>query len=131
MKFELELDMYNAEQEAVWLNDFLHEHELEDMEMQVKESAPEPGTLDGGVLLPALMGVVSGIVSLRIEWLISKIWQHFAGKKGRIDFKATCPDNGQSFSMSFELETENERDEAQAEFRRRYESFCNPSAVSE
>lgn len=131
MKFEIKLDMYNGEQEAVWLNDFIHEHQPEDLELQVKESAPEAGTLDGGVLLPALIGVVTGLVSTRMEWLFSKIWQHFAGKKGRIDFKANCPKNGQSFTMSFELESESERDEAQAEFKRRYETFCNPSEVSE
>jgi hypothetical protein len=128
MKFELKLDMYNADQEAVWLNDFLHEHDLEDMETHVKEAPPEPGTLDGGILLPALVGIASGIISVRIEWLISKIWQHFAGKKGTIEFSATCPDNGQSFNLSFELGSEKERDEAQAEFKRRYETFCKSPA---
>lgn len=131
MKFELELNMYNADQEAVWLNDFIQGHELDDLETHVKEAEPEPGTLDGGVLLPALVGVATGIVAKRIEWLIGKIWQHFGGKKGKIDFKATCPNNGQSFTMSFELESEKERDEAQAEFKRRYATFCNPPETSE
>jgi len=123
MRFEIQLDMFNAEQEAVWLSDYIKEHEQEDVEIEVKESAPEAGTLDGGILLPAL----SGIATTRIEWLFSKIWQHFSGKKGKIEFKATCPNNGQSFTMSFELENEQERDEAQAEFKRRYASFCTPS----
>lgn len=127
MKFELTLDMYNAEQEAVWLQDFVQGHNPEDLQLTVKESDPESGTLSGGILLPALVGVVSGIASKRIEWLLNRVWEHFSGKKGRVDFNATCPENGQSFAMTFTLGSEEERDEATAEFKRRFESFCNPS----
>lgn len=126
MRFELKLDMYDAEQEAVWLNDFIVDHNLDDLKTEVRESEPEPGTLDGGVLVPIVIGVVSGLASKRIEWLLNKIWEHFSGKKGKIDFRATCPEGGQSFSMTFELESETARDEAQAEFKRRFETFCKP-----
>jgi len=127
MKFEMTLDMYNGEQEAVWLQDYLQGHQPEDLEIAVKESEEQEGTLSGGILLPALVGVISGIAGKRIEWLLDRVWEHFSGKKGNINFNATCPDNGQNFSMSFSLGSEKERDEAQAEFKRRFESFCNPS----
>jgi hypothetical protein len=63
MNFELKLDMYNAEQEAVWLNDFIREHDVEGLETEVKRSEPEAGTMDGGSLLPILEGVASGALT--------------------------------------------------------------------
>ncbi|MEM1000325.1 MAG: hypothetical protein AAGN35_24945 [Bacteroidota bacterium] len=131
MTFELKLDMYNAEQEAVWLNDFIREHDLDDLETKVKESElekREDGLIpqSGEVLEAVIIGVASGIVTNRIEWLIKKIWQHFSGKKGKIEFSAECPKNGKSLTMTFELGSEKNRDEAQAEFDRRYQELCQP-----
>lgn len=131
MNFELKLIMSNAEQEAVWLNDFIREHEPEDLETRVKEAEAEAGTLSAGVLLPVIVGVATGLVSRRMDWLLDKIWQHFSGKKGKIDFSGTCPDNGQSFSLSFDLWGEKNRDEAQAEFKRRFDTFCQPEEGKE
>lgn len=130
MNFELKLDMYNAEQEVVWLRDHLLGADPQDMVLEVKESEAERGTLSGGVLLPVLIGVVTGIASKRVDWLFSRVWEYFYGKKGKIDFTATCPDGGKSFTMSFELGNEKERDAAQDEFQRRYERFCSPNSDS-
>jgi hypothetical protein len=124
MKFELKLDMYNAEQEAVWLNNFIREHDVDDLETEVKRSEPEVGTMDGGSWLPILEGVTAGVATEAIKWLIGKVYQHFNGKKGSLEFTANCPKNGKSFTMTLETGNEKKRDEAQAEFDRRYEEMC-------
>lgn len=124
MKFELKLDMYNAEQEAVWLNDFIREHDVDDLKTRVKEKSPEAGTMDGGILEPTLIGIASGVVTNRIQWLFKKLWQHFDGKVASFEFSAECSKSGKKFSMKFDYNTEEQRDAAEVEFERRYKELC-------
>jgi hypothetical protein len=129
MKFELKLDMYNAEQEAVWLNDFIREHDVDDLETEVKRSEPEVGAQDGGILLPILIGIASNVATEGIKWLIGKVFQHFNGKKGSLEFSANCPKNGKSFTIRLETGNEKERDAALAEFDRRYLEMCGQDEI--
>ncbi len=124
MKFELKLNMSNAEQEAVWLYDYVVEHDLEDLEVDLKKEAPEAGTMADELILPIITGAVSGLIVNRIEWLFKKLWERFSHVDAEVEFSAMCPHNGQSFKMTFQVKSEKKRNEAQAEFQRRFQELC-------
>lgn len=126
MNFEIKLNMDNAEQEAVWFHDLLQEHQLMDLDIGLKTKAPEAGTMAGEILLPIITGAISGLVTNRVEWLFRKIWERFSDQDAEIEFSATCPQNGQSFTMKFNTKSEKKRDAAQAEFQRRFQEMCGP-----
>ncbi len=124
MNFELKLDMPDPEQEAVWLQDYLDEQELDGIRSKVKESSPEAGTMDGGVLLGILVGAISGMLGQRLDVLFQKLWKHFDGKRAAFELTGKCPDSEQEFTLKFNNSSKKTRDEAIAEFKERMKQIC-------
>lgn len=124
MNFELKLDVPDADQEAVWLNDRLIEEDIETFDSKVVESEAEAGTMDGGVLTGVLAMVISTAVKEGVSRLFDTIFQHFDGKKAAFELNGECPDSGKKFTMRFDNVNEEGRDKAMIEFNSRYEEFC-------
>ena len=88
MKIELKLNMSNAIQEAVWLNNFINEHDIDGMDSSVIESEPVRGAMDGGTLTAALMLVLySETIKQTVGSLFDAIFKHFDGKNAQLLFQ--------------------------------------------
>ena len=124
MKFELILEMDDAEQEAVWLQDYLQEQRISGLETVVKASVPEEGSMDGGIYEGVISGLLSGGVLLGIEAFFKAVWQHFDGKRARFVLEGECPKGGKRFKMEFDNASEMERMAAQKEFSKHFKKIC-------
>ena len=125
MQIKLKLNMPDAVQEAVWLNDFINEHDIDGMDSSVIEAEPERGTMDGGTLTAALMLVLySEAIKQTIGSLFDAIFHHFDGKDADFELSGECPDSGKKFSIKYEKASYKKRKEAQLEFDVLYATMC-------
>lgn len=81
MKLQLKLNMPNAEQEAVWLNDRIQEYEIDGLKTEVEEAPVARGTMGAGILLGALTLVMEESIKKVIERVFDATFSHFDGKK--------------------------------------------------
>lgn len=117
--------MPDGAQEAVWLNDFINESDIDGMDSAVMESEPERGTMDGGTLADALMLVVySEAIKKTIESLFDAVFKHFDGKYADFELSGECPDSGKKFSIKYKKTSYKKRKEAQLEFDALYANIC-------
>lgn len=124
MKLQLKLNLPDAEQEAVWLNDSIQEEDLEGLQSDVIETTPEEGTMDGGIFTGALALVVSEAITKTIGGLFDSIFKHFDGKRAEFEMEAECPNSGKKFILKFDNTTQKNREEAILEFNRLFKGFC-------
>ena len=125
MNFKLKLDIPGAEQEAIWLNDYINEHDIDGLETKVLETSPEKGTMDGGIFTGLLGLVVAETVKKVISSLIDILFKQFDGKRAEFELTGECPDSGKKFTLKFNNASETKRDKIQREFERRYMDICN------
>ena len=124
MNFKLKLDIPDAEQEAVWLNDFIKEHEVEGLQTEVMETTPGEGTMGGGILTGVLGLVITETVKKAIESVFEIVFKHFDGKRAAFEMEGECPDSGKKITLKFDNTSAAKRDEIQKEFERLYENIC-------
>ncbi len=125
MNLTLKLDLQDAEQETVWLNDRLHETPIEGLDSQVAESPAQRGTMDGGLLTNLLLLAAGAAVEKIVESLMDLIFRHFDGKRAKFELTGECPKTGKQFSLSFDNISARNREKAMAEFNQLYAKFCD------
>lgn len=126
MNLTLKLDLPDAEQEAVWLNDRLHETPIDGLDSRVVENHAERGTMSGGMLANLLALVASAAAGKVVESLVDLIFRHFDGKRAHFELSGECPGSGKKFTLTFDNLAARNREKAMAEFHQLYADFCNP-----
>ncbi len=124
MKFELKLNIDNAEEEISYLNDFIKEHDIEGLETEIPEQKAQDGTMDGALLVNALNLLVAGTIGGIIKQVFSVIGKHFDGKRAEVELKYTCPENGMEFKEKYTFTNEKKREEIYADFKETIEKNC-------
>lgn len=124
MNIQLKLNLPDAEQEAVWLNDFIMEHNIDGLKTKVLETTPEKGTMDGGILTGALALILTETIKKGVSSVFDVLFKHFDGKRAAFELTAECPDNGKKFTLKFDNTTKAKRDEIKEEFDSLYQEIC-------
>ncbi len=124
MKLQLKLNMPDAEQEAVWLNDYIAEQEIDALETEVLETSPEKGTMDGGIFTGIIGLAITETVKGVVASVFDILFRHFDGKRAEFELTGECPENGKKFSLKFDNTTKAKRNEAIKEFDLLYEKIC-------
>ena len=128
MEFILKLDLPDAEQEAVWLQDYLQEVAIPGLESQIVKQAPEPDSMSGEIWTELITLVATAGVGKVIELAITAMYEHFKGKKATLELSGQCPDNGQQFKMTFETNGPAAQAAAIAEYHQLVAELCGPAA---
>jgi hypothetical protein len=126
MKFILTLNLPEAEQEAVWLQEHLQERRLQDLQSEVLVSTPISGSMSGGLITNMLQLIAPTAVSESIKGFIGFLFEHFKGKGAKLELSGTCPETGRELKLSFDTKNGKDRDQAIAEFERTYNALCRP-----
>ncbi len=124
MKFELKLNIDNAEEEISYLNDFIKEHDIEGLETEIPEQKVEDGSMDGAILANALNLLIAGTISGVLKQVFSTIGKYFNGKRAEIELKYICPDSGMEFKEKYTFTSEKKREEIYADFKKTIEKNC-------
>ncbi len=124
MKFELKLNIDNAEEEISYLNDFIKEHDIDGLETEIPEQKAEDGSMDGALLVNALNLMVAGAIGGVLKQIFSTLGKYFDGKKADIELKYTCPDSGMEFKEKYTFTSEKKREEIYADFQKTIEKNC-------
>lgn len=124
MKFTLKLDLPDAEQEAVWLQEYLEQEAIPGLESEIVKQQPADGTMAAELLTELIKLAATTAVGEVMKSVISLVFDHFKGKKAKLELSGQCPDNGQQFKLSFETGGEKERAAAIAEFNALMAELC-------
>jgi hypothetical protein len=121
----LEIDLQDP-QEAVWLNEWIEEHDLNGVETKVMRETPEAGSMDGGILTGIIVAALTVGATKTIEKLLDLIYNAFASRQKEVGFtlKATCPESGATFELTADKSTAKTRDQLTQEFNQRYTEIC-------
>jgi hypothetical protein len=92
--------------------------------VRIAEKPQVRGAMSGEVWTELLKLAATTAVAEAMKSLITLVFDHFKGKKAKVELTGQCPDNGQQFKLSFETAGEKQRLEAIAEFNRLMEEFC-------
>ena len=128
MEFILKLDLPDAEQEAIWLQDYLQEVAIPGLESQIVKQAPEPDSMSGEIWTELITLVATAGVGKVIELAITAMYEHFKGKKATLELSGQCPGNGQAFKLTFETSGPAARAAAIAEYHQLVAELCGPAA---
>lgn len=124
MKLQLKLNMPNADQEAVWLNDRIKEYDIDGLKTEVEEAPTERGVMSGGLLLGALTLVMEESIKKIIEKVFDVTFNHFDGKKAAFELSGECSNSGKKFTLKFENITKEQQQKAIKEFNEHYKAIC-------
>lgn len=105
MQIQIKIDAENAAQEAVWLQEYIAEHNLEGVDTEIQKETPEEGTMDGGVLSGIVIAAITAGATLTIEKLLELVFEHLKRKPVSFKLTAKYPDKG----MEMEIQVENSR----------------------
>lgn len=128
MEFILKLDLPDAEQEAVWLQDYLQEVAIPGLESQIVKQRQSSGTMSGEIWTELIKLAATTAAGKVIELAITAIYEHFKGKKATLELSGQCPDNGQPFKLTFETGDPAARAAAIAEYHQLVAELCGPAA---
>lgn len=130
MEFTLKLDLPDAEQEAIWLQEYLEEEAIPGLESEVVKQPQTRGTMSGEIWTELLKLAATTAVGEVMKSLITTIFDHFKGKKAKVELVGQCPNNGQQFKLVFETSGEKQRIAAIAEFNSLMIEFCGHTPTS-
>jgi len=130
MEFTLILEMPEAEQEAVWLRNRIHEDDFPNITAEVLKTPMKEGEMSGEMLTNILLIAATTSVVEGIKALISYLFEHFKGKRAKLELSGTCPDNGRQLNLSFDTSSSKARDLALAEFERAFSVLCSSETSS-
>lgn len=124
MQFTLKLDLPDAEQEAVWLQDYLREAAIPGLESELVKRPQASGAMSGEIWTELISLVATAAAGKVIELAIAAVYEHFKGKKATLELSGQCPDNGQQFKLTFETNGPAARAAAIAEYRQLMAELC-------
>ncbi len=110
MKFELKLNINNAEEEISYLNDFINEHYINGLTTKFSETkAPYNATMDGNLLINSLIIFISEPIEIILKQIFTIFEKFFDTKKVEIEFCYKCNDETNEYKYVFTNTENNEK----------------------